>query len=112
MKIVFLTNSYTCTSVSYIKSLFKENVEIASIILLNPANITRIKAKAKKYGIGHIIKRAIDALRIRVLCKLASNGDKQIAGIRESIEVLIHKNSLKAFKVKDINSQQTIDRIQ
>ncbi len=111
MRIVFLTNSYTCTSVAYIQSLLDEGMDIAAVILLNPASMGRIITKAKKYGIGHIIKRAVEAVKMRILYLLKAAGKKQLSGAHKSIEMLIRENSLKFYKVSDINARKTIDII-
>ena len=111
MRIVFLTNSYTCTAVAYIKSLLDEGMEVAGVVLLNQTNMGRITAKAKKYGIGHIIKRAVEVIKMRILSFLAAGGKKQLRRAQKSIEVLIRENSLKSYKVRNINAKQTIDII-
>ncbi len=108
MRVVFLTNSYTCTSVAYIQSLLDENIDIAGVILLNQVSRGRIIAKAKKYGIGHIIKRAVEAIKMRVLYFLTAREKKRVSGAQKSIEMLIRENSLKSYEVSDINAKKAI----
>ena len=105
MKILFLTNSFTGTSVAYIKSLLKENMEIVGVFLLNQISIGRIMAKAKKYGIKHIFKRAAEALRM--LLKNLIPGKYPVRGKSKSIEALIKEKDIVSYKVKDINSKKT-----
>ncbi|MFH1093239.1 MAG: formyltransferase family protein [Candidatus Omnitrophota bacterium] len=105
MRIVFLTNSYTYTSAAYIKSLLDKNMEIAGVILLNQLSISRVISKAKKYGLGHVIKRAVEA--VKMLLTDITRGKEQVSGKPKSIEALIKENSLVCYKVNDINAERT-----
>lgn len=111
MRIVFLTNSYTCTSVAYIKSLLDENIEVAGVVLFNQVSLGKIISKAQKYGIVHIIKRAVEAIKMHALYLLSTKGKMQVNNAQKSIEVFIRDNNLKAYKVSDINTKKTIDII-
>lgn len=112
-----MTNSYTQTSVPYIKALMETKEEISGVILLKmiklgPQGIGRILKKIKKNGFRHIFMRIRQTLNLQFKYTIFSMLRKIKLGKSNnyhSIEELLLGYPLNSFVIADVHSQESVN---
>jgi len=119
MRIVFLTNTYTQTAVSYIRKLADANEEIVGVFLVAQRTkyqkkVLKIFSVIKQYGLSAVLGRLRKTLYLHLryliygkLKRINSRKQKEYL----SIEELSLYYSLPLVKVRNINHEKTKDII-
>lgn len=114
-----MTNSYTRTSVPYIKALIETKEEMVGVFLVAQKTkyqkkVLKIFSVIKKYGIGAILRRFRKALYLHFRYLLLRKIKKISKSKNEEyfcIEELSLDYSLPLVKVQNVNDEQTKDAI-
>jgi len=119
MRIVFLTNTYTQSAVSYIRKLAGVNEEVAGVFLVEQRTkyqkkVLKIFSVIKKYGLSAVLRRLRKALYLHLrylmfgkLKRINKSKKKEYL----SIEELSLDYSLPIVKVRNINHEKIKDSI-
>ena len=120
MRIVFLTNTYSPTAVSYIRRLIEAGEEVVGIFLLQRMALKRrggLSRIVKRYGWGHIVRRlrglAATLLRYRLARAVRKLGIRSRRGgaYRSVEEFLLDHPRLRSLAVKDLNSAEALEAL-